>query len=423
MESRATRLHKLGTTVLDGATYTYDGAGNRLTRTDKRTNVTLTYGYDNIYQLKTAKQGTTTKESYTYDLVGNRLSSLGVSPYTYNSSNELTATPSGNYTYDSNGNEKSKPEGTTYSWDFENRLTQVILPGTGGTVNFKYDPFGRRVQKAFTQNGTTSTTNYLYDIANILETMDQSGNVLARYTDTLNVDEPLSELVSGTTSYYEQDGLHSVTSLSNSTGALANTYTYDSFGKSIASTGALANPFQYTGREFDVESGADYYRVRYYDQGAGRFASEDPIGFYGGMNFYSYVKNQPVNLMDPMGLAPSSGGSWWTNFKNWWNQFWTPAQQFGYKPTLYNLCPNGSTLLFNEGSPINPYYGRDTNGRGDANVEAAYNAWQDAFVHKCEGAQKPGTSTVAFCGASALGPTGPIATCSCCEICQKSGAK
>lgn len=49
-------LHKLGTTVLDGATYTYDGAGNRLTRTDKRIGTTLAYGYDNIYQLKTAKQ-------------------------------------------------------------------------------------------------------------------------------------------------------------------------------------------------------------------------------------------------------------------------------------------------------------------------------------------------------------------------------
>ena len=50
-------LHKLGTTALDGAAYTYDGLGNRKTRTDKRTNVMLTYGYDNIYQLKTANQG------------------------------------------------------------------------------------------------------------------------------------------------------------------------------------------------------------------------------------------------------------------------------------------------------------------------------------------------------------------------------
>src|SRR5207302_9438527 len=125
-----------------------------------------------------------------------------------------------------------------------NRRTQVILAVTGGTVNFNYDLFVRRIHKAFTQNRTTTTTYYLYDGANILETLNQSGSVLARYTDSLGVDEPLSELVSGTTSYYEQDGLGSVSSLSNSAGALANTYTYDSYGKLTASTGTLANPFQ-----------------------------------------------------------------------------------------------------------------------------------------------------------------------------------
>jgi YD repeat-containing protein len=88
-------LHKLGTTTLDGATYTYDAAENRKSRTDKRLNTTLNYTYDNIYQLLLAKQGSTVKESYTYvpDLVGNRQSSLGVSPYLYNTSNELTSTP------------------------------------------------------------------------------------------------------------------------------------------------------------------------------------------------------------------------------------------------------------------------------------------------------------------------------------------
>jgi RHS repeat-associated protein len=300
-------LHKLGTTTLDGAAYSYDGAGNRKTRTDKRTNVQLTYGYDNIYQLKTAKQGTTTKESYTYDLVGNRLSSLGVSPYNYNSSNELTSTPSGNYTYDNNGNTKTKPDGTQYSWDFENRLTQVVLPGTGGTVTFKYDPFGRRIQKAFVQNGTTTTTDYVFDGANVLEEVDNSANVLARYTQmSRELDQPLAMLRSNATSYYEQDGLLSVTSLSSASGSLANTYSYDTFGKLTGSTGSIVNPFQYTGREFDQETSTYEYRARYYDGGVGRFISEDPISFQGGVNFYRYAGNDVTNATDPLGLAPQS---------------------------------------------------------------------------------------------------------------------
>src|SRR5258707_3589908 len=102
-----------------------------------------TYAYDNLYQLLSAKQGTTTKESYTYDPVGNRLSSLGVSPYVNNTSNELTSTPNASYSYDYNGNTTSKTDstGTTnYNWDYEKRLASVTLPGTGGTVSFKYEP-------------------------------------------------------------------------------------------------------------------------------------------------------------------------------------------------------------------------------------------------------------------------------------------
>ena len=94
---------------------------------------------------------------------------------------------------------------------------------------------------------------------------------------------------SGTTSYYEQDGLGSVTSLTNSAGAVAETYTYDSYGKPTASTGTLANPFQYTAREFDPETVLYYYRARYFDPSAGRFLSEDSVRFGAGSNFYRYV--------------------------------------------------------------------------------------------------------------------------------------
>jgi len=145
--------------------------------------------------------------------------------------------------------------------------------------------------------------NYLYDGMNVLEEVDNSGNVLARYTEG-GMDEPFAELRSGTTSYYEQDGIDSVTSLTNSAGALANSYTFDSFGKLTGSTGTLINPFQYTGREFDSETGLHFYRARYYDQTMGRFLSEDPLEFAGdGPNFYAYTLNNPVNYVDPMGTS------------------------------------------------------------------------------------------------------------------------
>jgi len=174
----------------------------------------------------------------------------------------------------------------------------------GSGVTFKYDPFGHRIQKSFTQSGTTTTTNFLYDADNLIEEVDPSGNVLARYTQTQDIDEPLAMLRSGATSYYNADALGSVTSLANGAGTLAQTYTFDSFGKTTASSGSLTNPFRFTGREFDSESSLYFMRARYFDPATGRFVSEDPARFPGGINFYTYVENNPVNLIDPFGFCP-----------------------------------------------------------------------------------------------------------------------
>ena len=259
-------LHQAGTNILDGASYTYDPAGNRTSKTNYLNGVTENYTYDPLYQLAS--------------------SSLG------------------SYTYDANGNTLSDAQGRSFTWDFENRLTQVVNPGVG-TTTFRYDPFGRRIQKS----GPLGTTNYLYDgdDDNVIEEVDASGNVLARYTSGQETDELLSELRSGTTSYYEQDGLSSVSSLSNAAGAIANTYTFDSFGNVTASSGTLTNPFQYTGRDNDSETGLYYYRARYFDPRVGRFVSEDPLGVRDHLNMYAYVSNNPINFDDPLGLYQTKG--------------------------------------------------------------------------------------------------------------------
>ncbi|HLG94741.1 MAG TPA: hypothetical protein VKX49_00375, partial [Bryobacteraceae bacterium] len=68
----------------------------------------------------------------------------------------------------------------------------------------------------------------------LIEETNASGGVVARYAQQgLNIDEPLAMLRSGTTSYYQVDGLKTVTWLSNTAGALAQTYTFDSFGVAL----------------------------------------------------------------------------------------------------------------------------------------------------------------------------------------------
>jgi RHS repeat-associated protein len=291
-------LHQSGSTTLDGASYGYDAPGNRTSKTNYLNNVTEGYTYDLIYQLTQVAQGLSTTESYSYDAVGNRLSSLSVPTYNYNASNELTSNSSGSYTYDNNGNSLTDAQGRSYTWDFENRLTQVVNPGVG-TTTFKYDPFGRRIQKS----GPLGTTNYLYDGARLLEELDNSGGVVVRYTQASAIDEPLAQLRSGTTTYHQADGLSSITSITNTAGTIASTYVYDAFGKLSASSGTVTNPFQYTGREFDAETGIYYYRARYYDPSSGRFLGEDPLGFKArDANLFQFVRNAPTNFIDPLGL-------------------------------------------------------------------------------------------------------------------------
>jgi len=198
---------------------------------------------------------------------------------------------------------------TSYAWDLENRLTSATVNGV--TTSFKYDPFGRRVYKSSSAGTTVYVEVYpersRRDGDNLIEELGAMGVEVAHYTQGPGVDEPLAATASGVTSFYEADGLGSITSLTNAAGALANTYTYDSFGNLTGSSRSVANPYRFTAREFDPETGLYYYRARYYDQTVGRFISEDPIRFEGGPDFYTYVLNDPVDNTDAIGLEPETG--------------------------------------------------------------------------------------------------------------------
>jgi RHS repeat-associated protein len=98
------------------------------------------------------------------------------------------------------------------------------------------------------------------------------------------------------------DALGSTLRLTDGNAAKLVDYTYEPYGETTADASST-NPFQYTGRENDG-TGLYYYRARYYDAVLKRFVSEDPIGFAGGINLYSYASESPTTYTDVRGLAP-----------------------------------------------------------------------------------------------------------------------
>ena len=265
--------------------------------------ITRNYGYDAVDRLTSASYTTASQpnESYAYDAVGNRLSSQLSPGYTYQRFNRLTSTSTTTYLYDANGNLTTRTDsaGTSqYVWDFENRLRQVTLPN-GTTVSYKYDALGRRIQRT---SSTGVATSFVYDGQDVIRDLNSDGSTVD-YLNSLGTDNKLrltdSRLATGAL-YFLQDQLGSTTGLTNSLGAAVAQISYDSFGNPTA--GTTLTRYTFTGREFDADTGLYYYRARWYDPKVGRFISEDPIGFGGGINQFRYVGNNPQNLTDPSGL-------------------------------------------------------------------------------------------------------------------------
>jgi RHS repeat-associated protein len=149
-------------------------------------------------------------------------------------------------------------------------------------------------------------TRYLYDPwGNCMAETDGSNRITRAYAYGLG----LSAMVGsdGSIYCYHFDALGSVIALTDMDQTIVNAYAYDPFGR-LREQESLAQPFKYVGRYgvMHEPNGLYYMRARYYDPSVGRFISEDPIGFAGGdVNLYGYVHNDPVNLVDPLGLAPS----------------------------------------------------------------------------------------------------------------------
>lgn len=312
---------KKGATTLTRFAYDYDVAGSPVKKTAQKQSVTdkdankTFYGYDSADRLKTAVTkanngagATLDDRLWEYDLASNRNKATlngVVTSYAYNEANQLCWTKNGTstagcgsppsgavpYRYDANGNETQGTAGRTATYNIRDQLASITNSGT--TTNFGY---AGPNQSERTSNGGVGQRNNLLGLSGqggSYWTRDSGGGLIGQRNSSPR--------------YYLQDGLGSVRALTDSTGAVTDTYKTDPFGVSMGSTGSTWNPWNFAGEYREFASGSYIYKIgaRNYDQTLGRWTQQDPLdqpSDLANANRYLYVAGNPVNLTDPTGL-------------------------------------------------------------------------------------------------------------------------
>jgi len=183
----------------------------------------------------------------------------------------------------------------------------------------------RRVMKTT----ATATNTFLYDGWNLLaEVRDQSSEVSANYyVWGLDISQslqgaggiladfrpPTSDL-----HFYHYDGNGNVMTVTDSEAAVVSRLEYDPFGRVLLADGAYTPRFQFSSKEYDQATGLNYYGYRYLSPELGRWINRDPIGEIGGINLYAFVLNDPVSIIDPVGLVNTK----WKNVEVKYDRNW-----------------------------------------------------------------------------------------------------
>lgn len=273
--------------------------------TNNLTGVSSTYGYDGRNRL-TSVTGTGTGANswtYAYDANGNRTQYSKNGTYSalfgFNAANQLVT--AGGYedgTFDLAGNQTSTDTGLYMQYNALNQ-TASFTPGNSTTaITASYADAG---QTDRTQLGSLTMQNGLLGL------YSEAENGTTRYYTHIPTgsNQTVSQVVNGAAYYYLTDLRGSVVKMTDATGAVQNTYSYDPYGNNLGTTGTVPNAIRYTGGHYDYKTGLYKMGARYYYPTDGRWTQLDPSGQDKG---YLYAGDNPVNYVDPSGNAPCASG-------------------------------------------------------------------------------------------------------------------
>ena len=231
--------------------------------------------------------------------------------------------------YDGRGNLVEDGE-WHYHYDAENRLVEMErraeIRAAGSPrlkLRFAYDYLHRRIAKTvyshydgmeYTQEATTF---YGYVGTRLALEMDGDGEVLRKYFWRSGAAQAGGLLMSvdytdGVNyAYPAYDGGGNVVGwFDPATNSAEGFYEYSPYGETLRASGPIERmPFRHGTQYHDVETGLYSYLFRYYDPGTARWLNRDPIGHDGGFNLYAYVGNNPLNMIDLLGLCGSDNNS------------------------------------------------------------------------------------------------------------------
>jgi len=177
----------------------------------------------------------------------------------------------------------------------------------GDIITYKHNANNQRVAKL--KNGEVVEKYLWLNLTTLLAVYDKDDNLLQRF-EYADGRMPLSFTdAKGYRYYISYNQIGSPRAITDESGNLLKTITYDSFGTIIAdSNPTFKIPFGFAGGLYDSDTKLTRFGYRDYDASTGKWTAKDPIGFDGGdSNLYGYVLGDPVRFVDVNGLHPNVG--------------------------------------------------------------------------------------------------------------------